>query len=427
MIEAGIRNPAFLSTVDFQVSCLLPLVEISRQAKVTGAPFRPSEFTSPEGDMSIDIYTNTLCYGAGNKVDPKLCDYCFLSKAQLKDGNMMSLNSFNQILTWFTSDGVRTNEQGKPRKTVSLLGGEFALHRDAKDMIKKVHAAGLNMHIVTSGSDEFRELLKDNEIVSILSDESRDNLVAVSLDSISEELNDRHRNDNATRNALATIDILSDPDCKIPFRINVTATTTVLPGLYDLYTFAYKRGAREVLIHYPSVTGSGRSLSYKSRLFHGPKAKGDSIPQAPEVPNARVWEQYVLNDVRDFNSEIGQPNFVVCQSGARPTVSCELLEKRSSLQFAPQMSISDPDIPVVACGLNMDSAKTLSGYILRNDELVERAGDSELIRARLQRQIYPDDCPFEKFPGNPYGTRCIYDIFTIKPYSRNQVRMRAHD
>jgi hypothetical protein len=383
---------------------LLPLVELTSSAtgvEVAGDPLIPSDLKTD----SIDIYTNTLCHGAGSEGDDKLCDYCFLSSSQLKSRNMMSLESFDMILDWSTTEG-------SPITTVSLLGGEFALHPEAKKMIKRVYGAGLDLHIVTSGSDEFRELLEDDEIVRILRDESRHNLVAVSLDSLSEKVNDKHRGQDAAQKALATIKALNRTGGEIPFRINATVTRSAINGLYELYDFAQNSSAQAVLVHFPSTVGRGS----RWQQGQGPLAQYLSKSEVPrdDIPYAfdqtdgwGEWSDAVQWAADVYNKrKITRPGFrVECEDGYGSVRKCYMLERSTSLQFLPQISSSNLDMPVVACGLNMATANTESAYILRNGGLYQRGGSSELTRARDGMAENRGECPLQ------IDTRkaCIYD------------------
>ncbi len=390
---------------------LLPLF-VSRTPELTstetiGTPLSPSRFTSKEGDMSIDIYTNTLCHGSGSKGRDHHCTYCFLSKKQLTDVTMMGLHSFNQILQWFTSDGIRSDDKGKPRKTVSLLGGEFALHPDAKEMIKRVHAAGLNVHIVTSGSDEFRELLKDEDIVTILNDQNRDNLVAVSMDSIDENINDKWRGPSATRKAKTTIAKLQE--LAIPFRINATVTTDAIDGLPDLYDFAQEVGAQKVLVHFPSPVGMGEKFDPTPDLQQSPRRT--LIPVDNPKRHKGEWYDPVMESAYFYNRfERSSANFEVeCQVGHDAAVNCAMLEDTSSLQFTPPISEQNPDNPVVACGINMAEAKTMCAYLFHNGDLYERAGRTEKTIAAEKRSRNSLECPFSQGTGRA----CIYEVDSV--------------
>lgn len=380
---------------------LLPKVDSSKRAEVMGDPLPASAFNND----SIDIYTNTLCHGSGTEKHPKLCTYCFLSTAQLKDKTMMSLDSVGKILTW-----------AKGKDTVSLLGGEFSLHPDAKKIMELVYSAGFNMHIVTSGSPEFRELLQDNEVVAMLRDKTRDNLVAVSLDSVNEPVNDRNRGEGATQNALATIDALTQPGREISFRINSTPTRTVINdgvlrfggfgGLEGLYDFARERGAREVLVHFPSPVGRGEFMLNQRLRDDKPGRAGFERPvQSPTGDTPGDWDE-VMEYARDYNNQYGDADFrVEVENGYGLAMNCPLIEQNTSLQFAPPINPSNPDLPVVACGLNMSRAKDFSAFIFREGSLYRRAGQSELSEAVLARNKDGLKCPFQQ----DRDMQCIYD------------------
>jgi MoaA/NifB/PqqE/SkfB family radical SAM enzyme len=133
---------------------------------------------------------------------------------------MMSMDTFNTILDWVRRDGNSI-------ETISLLGGEFPLNPNAKEMLLEAYDRGLNTHIVTNGSSAFRELIKDPDVADVLRDPGRDNLVAVSLDSLSRSVNDEHRGKGAYNNAQDTLAELSHQERSIRFRINATVTQDV--------------------------------------------------------------------------------------------------------------------------------------------------------------------------------------------------------
>lgn len=402
---SSIPKPTAETRLGRRLLNLLPKVDSSKRPEVMGDPLPASAFNVD----SIDIYTNTLCHGSGTEKHPKLCTYCFLSTDQLKDKTMMSLDSVGKILTW-------AKAKDSPIKTVSLLGGEFALHPEAKEIIKRVYDAGFNLHIVTSGSPEFQELLQDNEIVEILRDTRRDNLVAVSLDSISESTNDRNRGQGATQNALATIDELTRPGREIPFRINSTPTRTVINdrpagfggfgSLGGLYDFARQRGAREVLVHFPSPVGRGEFMLNQRLRDDKPGHAGFERPvQSPTWDTPGDWDE-VMEYARDYNNQYGDADFrVEVENGYGLAMNCPLIEQSTSLQFAPPINPSNPDLPVVACGLNMSRAKDFSAFIFREGSLYRRAGQSELSEAVLARNKDGLKCPFQQ----DRDMQCIYD------------------
>lgn len=349
-------------------------------------PLYPSDFS----DDSIDIFTNFLCYGAGNEEHACLTTYCFLTTAQLHSRNMMNLDSIDQILGW-TKSGP--NSVGKAICTVSLLGGEFALHPDAKEIIKRIWIAGFNFRIVTNGSSQFRELLNDDDVVTMLRDESRNNLVAVSLDSITEEENDRNRGIGATKMALATIDTLNRSGREIPFRINATPLLNCVDGLPKLFRRAEELQAKAVIVHYPDSVGRGRSL------VPGPQSR-----KITQQPRQRDWEK-VLKDVFAFNQQIRlHSDFSVrCEPGFAAVDHCHMIERSSSLHFAPQISDDRGTfIPVAGCAFSMESIDSDSAYIMRDGMLSERRGSGQLETAkrRLGKTAF---CPLYD------GRACIYE------------------
>jgi MoaA/NifB/PqqE/SkfB family radical SAM enzyme len=355
-----------------------------------GESLVPSDFS----DDSIDIFTNFLCYGAGSEDRPCLTTYCFLNAAQLKSKNMMSLEWLDRITGWAKSDRVGT-EPGTFR-TVSLLGGEFALHPHAKEIIGHLWAAGFNIRIVTNGSKQFQTLLEDDDVVDILRDETRDNLVAVSLDSVVEEDNDKNRGPGATRMALNTVEKLNRPGREIPFRINATPLLNCVNGLPALYRRAEELNARRLIVHYPDAVGRGRSL------IPGPQSN-----KLSQQPDPVVWRK-VRADAALYNQNCTerQSSFRVrCERGFGEVPYCHMVERRSSLHFAPQISDGRGSYitPAGACAFSMEHIDTESAYILTEEgKLYARKGSSQLTTAR-QVLAKTACCPL--FPGRA----CIYD------------------
>lgn len=79
----------------------------------------------------------------------------------------------------------------------------------------------------------------------------------------------------------------------------------------------------------------------------------------------------------------------------------------SSLQFCPPFGPDNPALPVVACGLGMDTAKLDSAYIFSERELFERAGSSQL---SIVRQQLTRHCPLETDLGLVNSVGCIYRV-----------------
>jgi MoaA/NifB/PqqE/SkfB family radical SAM enzyme len=364
-------------------------------AEVYPKPLAASDFASD----SVDIYTNTLCYGAGDAADPRLCNYCFLTTGQLKDPTMMGPETYEEILTWITQPNSNIH-------TISLLGGEFALNPNADTMIYRAYREGLNIHIVTNGSKEFRELLDNKDIVEMLRDPEYNNLVAVSLDAVTPSINDAQRGIGASKNAQTTIEELRSPGKDsflkggIPFRINATLTRPAMDGLKDLCGFAKMTGAESVLIHFPSDAGRGRSLS-KQR---------NSLDYTKEISRDYAEWSRVLRWVQAYRQRTGlQVECEMAYLALGGEHNCAMAQRTSSLQFAPRTSATNPDIPVVACGLNMDKANTESAYLLRNGTLYERANpNSELHRASPSEK---EGCPLRSSQAETLG--CIYTRLVV--------------
>ncbi|HEV2403180.1 MAG TPA: hypothetical protein VGS08_03185 [Candidatus Saccharimonadales bacterium] len=237
----------------------------------------------------------------------------------------------------------------------------------------------------------------------------RANLIAVSLDSIDSDVNERHRGERATEKAVATIAALRRPGREIPFRINATITRSAIGGLYELCDFAQDQGAQTVLVHFPSTVGRGQRWEFSPTL--SPRGRLDRVEKS-EIPNNYGEWSKVLTIVDSYNRRYTTRHGfrVECEYGYDylAAAQCYMLERSTSLQFAPQLGLTNPDIPVVACGLNMDTAATESAYILRCGELHQRAGISELQKAQrgiAELALTERRCPLRngKQPG------CIYD------------------
>lgn len=393
-MSGGEQSPLFFEAKadDLRPRKLLPLVAINTDSCET--PLHPHDFNMD----GIDIYTNTLCYGPGGRHD--LCSYCFLSTSQLKSRNMMSLEDVDDILGWAT-------REDSPITTVSLLGGEFALHPKSRDIAAKVYDAGLNTHIVTNGSPAFWYMMDDFGMISRLRDRERDNLVAVSLDSLTPEVNDKYRGRRAHNNAMLTIDMLRRQN--IRFRVNATVMQGAVEGLEDLFDFAQEKGAEEVLVHFPSSAGRGRRFPVgtegNDELYRRRIARNETFL------NAEDWQFYVSHTASLYNKDnITRQGFrVKCEQGFDLTFTCHLQERSSSLQFLPPSNAANGAMPVVSCGLNMDRADTTSAYLFRDGELYTRPGVSELSVARVaghgggKRGFY--ECPLMQGTGRA----CIYE------------------
>lgn len=378
---------------------LLPISAAIPRAEVLEAPILQSELTSD----TADIYALTLCGGAGSVEDPRLCDYCFLSSQQLKSRNMMDMGTFEEIVDWL--------DDGSPVTTLSLLGGEFPYNPNAKAMVMQGHERGYNLHIVTNGSPEFRDLISDRDVLKVMRDPERDNLVAVSMDSLSSSVNDQYRGRGATARALETIDMLSSGrGLDIPFRINATVMRPAMEGLPQLYRYAEDIGALAVLVHFPSNVGRGKG-QFKLRLE---PQYTDDFKRYNEIPGLAEWANIVVRGVAEYVREHRRrPDFTVsCERGymflgtsLAEMTRCDLADKSASLQFAPRISTENRDIPVVSCGLNMAQANTYSAYILRDGIMYARAGKSELRDARWGNSA---KCPMTLGQVHDRYTSCIY-------------------
>jgi hypothetical protein len=177
-------------------------------------------------------------------------------------------------------------------------------------------------------------------------------------------------------------------------------------------------------VHFPSAVGRGRrwdlsaggSSSAKWRFRSGVPSRGGGLGDYSAIKDGGSWPDDVRWATRLYNEiHAKRPAFRVdCEEGYGEVSHCPLIERTSSLQFAAYaapLGDPDPDIPVVACGLNMSQARTVSAYLLRGEEIYERAGPSELNDAReeLTRMEMaaplPRVCPLR--PTTKFA--CIYD------------------
>jgi MoaA/NifB/PqqE/SkfB family radical SAM enzyme len=317
---------------------------------------------------------------------------------------MMDMETFDEILDWL-------DDESSPVNTLSLLGGEFPYNPNAKDMVLRGHERGFNLHIVTNGSPEFRELIQDPEVLEIMKDSEQDNLVAVSMDSLSPLVNDEYRGRGAAANARQAVRLLSpEGGLGVPFRINATVMRSAMEGLPVLYRYAENAGALAVLVHFPSSVGRGKG-QFKRRLE--PQHTEDGR-RYNEIPSLAEWANVVVGGVAQYLRDYRQrPDFTVsCERGymflgtsVAEMTRCDLADKSASLQFAPRISAENRDIPVVSCGLNMAQASTYSAYILRDGTMYVRAGKSELRDARWGNS---GRCPMTLGQVHDRHTSCIY-------------------
>jgi MoaA/NifB/PqqE/SkfB family radical SAM enzyme len=280
-------------------------------------------------------------------------------------GARMSMDRFAGIVTWSQRHGVRE---------VTLLGGEPSLHSSFAAMVSHADAHDLKVRIVTNGARQFRRLL-DNAAIG------KHNLsrVAVSLDTLDEDIQDRFRGPGAAHDAIDTIKLLGKHE--VPFDINVTAVRPVLSGLDELLGFAEREGCRRVNIHWPSIMGIGLGLS------------------PDQIPGQDEWEALV----RRIGSRVeSRPGFFVeIERGflaeGEPLTGCALADF-SNLEVMP-------DGRAYRCGLLVDqpamASLTMTDGTLR---LTRRGYGEELLLSTMPPAC--DGCPVMRADGR---RACIFD------------------
>jgi len=346
--------------------CTLPLTVIERVPQVfEQEPLAARDFSID----SIDIYTNTGCN--------RRCNHCFLSNEQLQDSNFMTLESIDEIVAWAKDEGSSIEE-------ITLLGGEFALHPQAREIIQRIDANNLLIRIVTNGSKPFRELLEDRDVVFAL----QKNRVAVSLESPDSTVNDSIRGRGAFQDAFVAIDQLRQKD--IPFDINCTVVRSNQGQVPELLEFAESAGANRVNLHWFSRVG--RAASSRSDAILGePLDKEEwlnTLNVAESWGNARSGSAMTVDCELGFQYGLPGENLAMCA-----------VRDKTNLQFAP-------DGTVTACGLLMDSPLR-AGYIFRDGQLFERSdNDNELTQANTTEVC--KGCPIRPTVlGN--AALCIYN------------------
>jgi MoaA/NifB/PqqE/SkfB family radical SAM enzyme len=303
---------------------------------------------------SVDLYITATCN--------RRCSYCFLDEAFLDSRETMPLPRVVEILDWSVRAGVRE---------ITLLGGEPALHPRLPEILAEITVRGLEARLVTNGSARFRALLREPRVRDALS------RVAVSLDTIDADLQDRLRGRGAHRDATATIVALRDAG--VPFDVNVTGVAEALPGLSALIDYAETAGCRRVNIHWPSRMGLGADL-----------------PESA-FPSAEQWRDVValVERVRPC-----APGFFVEVERAFLNPGEQLrgcaLELMTNLQVMPSGR-------AYRCGALADEPEMSALAFLRGDLVVTRsAAGEEAVRAAAAGCL---GCPLS--PGA--GQACIYD------------------
>ncbi len=185
---------------------------------------------------SIDLFVTTRCN--------RRCDYCFLPAEYFDSGLAMSDELFASTIAWARRVGVQE---------VTLLGGEASLDPRLPRMLDDIQAAGLRTRLVTNGARPFRNAVERGAI-------GRHNLdrVAVSLDVVDADEQDRLRGRGAHRDAYSAIDVVREAG--IPFDVNVTAVRHLISLIPHLTDQVESLGGRRVNIHWPSAMGLGADL-----------------------------------------------------------------------------------------------------------------------------------------------------------------------
>jgi MoaA/NifB/PqqE/SkfB family radical SAM enzyme len=307
--------------------------------------------------VSVDVYVTSQCN--------RRCTYCFLPSEFFTSGARMTMARFTSILNWCQRHQI---------PEITLLGGEPSLHPSFASMVSSASALGMGVRVVTNGARRFRRLLQEGAI-------GPDNLdrVAVSLDSLDESIQDDLRGKGACRDAMDTIELLSEQ--KVLFDINITAVRSVLGGLDELIEFAEEAGCRRVNIHWPSAMGMGSQLN------------------ADQIPRRNDWAELVDKVAKRTEKHPGF--FVEIERGfleeGEPFSGCAL-EDFSNLQILP-------DGRAYRCGLLVDQEEMASMFMMGDELRVIRPGEGEDL-LRQSRSSSCDSCPATRAEGR-YA--CIYD------------------
>jgi MoaA/NifB/PqqE/SkfB family radical SAM enzyme len=314
---------------------------------------------------SVDVYITSQCN--------RRCTYCFLTADFLASRTHMSIDLYDQILTWSQKHGVGE---------ITLLGGEPSLHPEFTKMVTMAHDGGMGVRVVTNGTNRFRRLLEGLEIGP--SNLSR---VAVSLDSMDEKTQDSLRGPRAWRDARATINLLNKH--QIPFDINVTALRSVLGSVESMVEFAESADCRRLNIHWPSAIGLGSQLP------------------ADEIPDQEQWMDLVRRIEGRTESRTGF--FVEIErgflGGNEKLTGCALTDF-SNLQIFP-------DGRAYRCGLLVDRPG-MASLSMTGDNLIftQRESGEEGLASTLESSCR--SCPAVKSQDH---RACIYDKVssTIRP------------
>jgi len=122
---------------------------------------------------------------------------------------------------------------------VTLLGGEPLIHEDIFDIIKALRANNIFVKLITNG------MLVNSEVAGQLADAGI-NQVAVSIDGLTRQVNDKSRGTGAFDKALKAISLLSETIPRLS--ISYTVSSLSLDQMDKLPKFCEKHGVADVYI-----------------------------------------------------------------------------------------------------------------------------------------------------------------------------------
>jgi molybdenum cofactor biosynthesis enzyme MoaA len=308
---------------------------------------------------SLDLYITSQCN--------RRCEYCFLPLEYFASRTLMTSSLFGDVLRWASAEEI---------PEITLLGGEPSLHPEFARFVEDVGAAGMACRVVTNGAQRFRRLLGDGFI-------GPRNLsrVAVSIDTLDQELQDSFRGPGAWQDAMDTIAMLGR--CGVTIDVNVTAIRPVLDGIPNLIDFAALMGCRRVNVHWPSVMGLGRKLS------------------ADTIPDRAAWEamiERVRAHVAPDASCFVEIERAFLREG-EPLTGCALADS-SNLQILPDGS-------AYRCGLLVDDREMASLRFAQGEVLLDSDGGEERIKRGAR------DCSSCPAIRSTERRACIYDKLVI--------------
>lgn len=258
------------------------------------------------------------------------CDHCILWTSDLKNFmNFMSVSLVKNVIWWATAPG-------SPFTEATLLGGEFPLHLNASEIIKLLAAARcangehMRVRMVTNGSNRFRRLLRDPEIVDIL----RLGCVNVSLEHFEPEINDRIRGRHAHRNAVDAMAQLRR--LGIPFAVNITVSRINRDGLAGTLAFAESAGAGRGNVHWFTPGGNG-----SARMAH------EQITQLKWIDVIRAATAYPAGP--GFVVDV-QQGYLYDEVPNEDPGACAI-RSRTNLQFYPPTKPGSLECRASSCGM----------------------------------------------------------------------------